>query len=342
MVFQDARIPVHFEASVEDQPGPKWKARFDRYWPAYRAWFLRSGAIGRPSYLECRRALRQHMPELVPVWESLVELAGGGDVEARFLSLWCPPPYIGGCTQAVWLDPTGQEEPVLVRNYDYAPALLEGDWVATRWRGPRVVAMSDCMWGVLDGLNEAGLACSLSFGGRTVSGEGFGVPLVQRYVLEVANTTAEAIRLLKRVPMSTTYSITLLDRQGDWATAFVAPDRATEVHRQAVVANHQKSVEWPQHAKATRSVERQQWLERRLTQSGSARDIAMSLMSGPMLQDAYQRGYGTLYTATYRPRSGTVELQWPTGEPWTQSVTGFSEGQRNIFLPIQSTDPHQA
>ena len=290
--------------------------------------------MGRPSYLDCRRALRQHMPELVPVWESLVELAGGGDVEARFLSLWCPPPYIGGCSQAVWLDPAGHDEPALVRNYDYAPALLEGDWVATRWRGARVVAMSDCMWGVLDGLNEAGLACSLSFGGRKVSGDGFGVPLVLRYVLEVASTTAEAVRILERIPVSTTYSITVLDRSGDWATVFVAPDRAAEVCRQAVVANHQKSVEWPQHARATRSVERQQWLEGRIVQPGSARDLALAMMFPPMLQDAYGRGYGTLYTATYWPRSGVIEMQWPGGDRWTQSVAEFSEGRRDIVFPL--------
>jgi len=341
MTLHAVHIPVRFEAWVEDQPGPQWRARFDRYWPAYRTWFLRTGTVGRPSYLDCRRALRKHMPELVSVWESLVDLAGGGDIEARFLSLWCPPPYIGGCTQAIWTDPAGHEEPALVRNYDYAPALLEGDWVATRWRGPRVVAMSDCLWGALDGLNESGLACSLSFGGRTVSGEGFGVPLVLRYVLEVATTTREAIRLLERVPVSTTYSITLLDRQGDWATVFVAPDRATEVHRLAVVANHQKCVEWPEHAKATRSVERQQWLEGRMTQPGSARDMAMALTRPPMLQDSYQRGYGTLYTATYWPRSGAVEMQWPGREPWMQSVATFAESERTVLFSFAPGEPRQ-
>ncbi|MFC5522736.1 C45 family autoproteolytic acyltransferase/hydolase [Polaromonas jejuensis] len=333
MTVHEVHFPVRFEASVEDQPGPLWKARFDRYWPAYRTWFLRTATVGRPTYLDCRRAMRQHMPELVPVWESLVDLAGGGDVEARFLSLWCPPPYIGGCTQAVWLDPTGHEEPALLRNYDYAPALLEGNWVATRWLGPRVVAMSDCLWGALDGINEAGLACSLSFGGRAVSGQGFGVPLVLRYVLEMATTTREAVRMLERLPVSTTYSITMLDRQADWATVFVAPDRKAEVVRQAVVTNHQRDIEWPEHAKATRSVERQSWLAARVAQPGSAQDIAMALMSPPMVQDAYQRGYGTLYTASYRPRSGAIGLLWPGSEPWMQSVADFKEGQRDIVFP---------
>lgn len=334
MLHHDAYIPVFFEASIEDYPGQQWRTRFERYWPAYRAWFLRSGAVGRPGYLDCHRALRRHMPELVPIWERLVELAGGSDIAARFLSLWCPPPYIGGCSQAVWTDPVGQQEPALVRNYDYAPALLEGDWVATRWRGSRVVSMSDCLWGALDGLNEAGLAGSLSFGGRTASGEGFGVPLILRYVLEVATTTDEAIRLLEYVPVSTTYSITLLDRTGDWATVFIAPDRVTEVLRQAVVTNHQRVIEWPEHAKATCSMERLKWLESHLAYAETARDIANALLSPPMLQNAYQRGYGTLYTATYLPRSGTIEMQWPGSLPWRQSVADFKVGKRDIVFPL--------
>ena len=249
-------IEIRFQTLVEDQPGAKWKALFDRSWPGYRAWFLRGGPAGRPSYLESRRALREHMPELVPAWERVVELAGGGDVEARFLSMWCPPAYIAGCSQAVWIDPAGQPEPVLLRNYDFAPALLEGNWLATRWSGQRVAAMGDCLWGALDGLNESGLAASLSFGGRTLTGTGFGIPLVLRYVLEVAHTTAEAVAILQRVPVHMSYSVTLLDRAADWATVFVSPDRPVEVTRRKAVTNFQREIEWPEHARATHSLER--------------------------------------------------------------------------------------
>ncbi len=201
------------------------------------------------------------MPELVPTWEALVELAGGGDVESRFLSMWCPPPYIGGCSQALWFDARGHEEPALLRNYDFAPLLLEGSWLATRWTGQRVAALGDCLWGALDGVNEAGLAAALSFGGRNVSGTGFGIPLLLRHVLEVAQNTAEAIQLLQRVPASMCYSITLLDRHDDWATVFVSPDRPTEVSRQRVVTNFQHEVEWPQHAQATHAVQRRDKLQ---------------------------------------------------------------------------------
>ena len=70
-----------------------------------------------PTYAESRRMLREHMPELVPTWERLVELAGGGDVAARMLSMWRPPSYLSGCSQGVLV----AGDPMLVRNYDYAP-----------------------------------------------------------------------------------------------------------------------------------------------------------------------------------------------------------------------------
>jgi predicted choloylglycine hydrolase len=318
-----------FETLIEDAPGAAWQALYERCWSGYRAWYVRGAAAEAQTFLACRRALRQHMPELVPLWERLVELAGGGDLQARFLSMWCPPPYIAGCAQAVWVDATGAEEPALLRNYDFAPALLEGSWLATRWRGPRVAALGDCLWGALDGMNEAGLAVSLSFGGRTEHGEGFGVPLVLRYLLEVAEDCAEAVELLQRLPSSMTYSITVLDRRGEWATVFVAPDRPAEVTRRPVVTNLQHRIEWPEHERATRAGERLACLQREIEHADSADALADALLKPPLFQDAYQRGYGTLYTAVYRPVSGRIELRWPD-QRWAQSLVGFSAGRREI------------
>ena len=325
---------IQFRAIAEHQPGATWKALFDPAWPFYRAWFLRSGAVARPSFLECRRALRKHMPELVPTWERLVELAGGGDLEARFLSLWCPPPYIVGCSQAVWVDAQCTHEPLLVRNYDFSPALLEGTWLSTQWTGQRVMAMSDCLWGALDGINESGLAASLSFGGRTVAGDGFGIPLVLRYVLETASSTASAIAILERIPVHMSYSVTLLDRHSQWATVFLNPDRPVEVTRRKAVTNVQHEVEWPEHARATRSAERLEALRLKIESAGPAQGVIDALLSEPLYQPAWQRGYGTLYTAAYAPHSRQASLHWP-GESWAQTLDAFEEGQRTIDFQSQ-------
>jgi len=326
-------IQISFRTLIEDRPGAEWQNLFQRSWPGYRAWFLRSSGIERPGYLESRRALRQHMPELVPTWEALVELAGGSDIAARFLSMWCPPPYIGGCSQAAWIDPTGAESSALLRNYDFAPLLLEGSWLATRWSGQRVLAMGDCLWGALDGMNEAGLAAALSFGGRAISGQGFGIPLVLRYVLEVAQNTQEAIKLLQRVPVSMCYSITLLDRFDDWATVFVSPDRATEVTQQKATTNFQHQVEWPEHARATQSVERRERLQTLVDGPGSLAEATQALLQDPLHQKNYNHGHGTLYSVVYQPKSGTAELLWP-GQRWAQTLQNFGPGQRDIAFDL--------
>ena len=326
-----------FEAIREDYPGPRWQALFRQRWPAYQQWFLRDGYRARPSYLAGRRALRYHMPELAGLYQQLCELAGGGDLEARFLSQWCPPSYISGCSQAVWPDPYGKEGPLLVRNYDYSPSLLEGSWLSSRWLGRQVLAMSDCLWGALDGINEDGLAVSLSFGGRTAVGEGFGIPLVMRYLLEVAGNTATAIAILQRLPVHMTYNITLLDKHNHWATVFVAPDRPTEVLGRLAVTNHQHRVEWLAHARATLSEEREWMLSQGVRKAEDSEALLRTMLRPPLFQTAYSRGFGTLYTAAYRPHSLTAELLWPDRR-WSQHCLDVQDGVLNVRFAANPGD----
>jgi predicted choloylglycine hydrolase len=190
-------MQITFRAVRELEPGPVWQSLFEASWGAYQSWFLSEGDARRPGYLSCRTALKRYMPELVPTWERLVELAGGGDMEARFLSLYRPTPFLSGCTQAVWR--RGQRC-LLIRNYDYHPGRIEGTILLSAWNGVRTIVQSDCLWGALDGMNERGLAVSLAFGGRQAVGDGFGIPLILRYVMEPAGGCAEARDILSRVP----------------------------------------------------------------------------------------------------------------------------------------------
>jgi hypothetical protein len=102
-----------FDAVAEARAGAKWRARWERCWPDYRAWFLARGGAEGPSRAEAEAALAQHMPELVPVHRRLTRLAGGGDLAARFLATWCPPRYLGGCSVAAV---TGESGTRLLRN----------------------------------------------------------------------------------------------------------------------------------------------------------------------------------------------------------------------------------
>ena len=118
-----------FRSIEEARAGDKWRREFDSRWPAYKDWFIRSDEAKRPTYLDSVSALRRYMPEFLPVYEDMVELAGGGDRAARFLAQYCPPPLFPGCSQAVYI----KDEPVMVRNYDYSPYLCDGLVMHTRF-----------------------------------------------------------------------------------------------------------------------------------------------------------------------------------------------------------------
>lgn len=313
-------------AISEAVPGNKWQSLFHFHWQAYRRWYLSEGGAARPLYLSARMALRQHMPELLPTYDRLVELAGGGDIAARFLTLYRPPAYMRGCSQAVW---TGSPQ-ILVRNYDYSPRLFEGTVLHTAWNGRWVVGTSDCLWGLVDGLNEDGLTVSLSFGGRREVGEGFGVPLLLRYILEFCTTTGEAVELLCRIPSHMSYNVTVLDRQGDYKTVFIAPDREPRVTGLAMTTNHQQGIEWDQHARASATLERERALGRYLSRyANDSFRLIRAFLRPPLYSTAYRRGFGTLYTAVYRPQSLEMEYLWPR-DTWHFPLSGFVEGVRSV------------
>ena len=318
-----------FRAMAEAAPGPKWAELFAEYWPAYRRWWLSEGPEARPTYLAGRRALSTHMPEMLGLYDRLCELAGGGDVEARFLSSYCPPPYLAGCSQAIWPG----EEPILVRNYDYDPRAFEACVLRTQWEGRPVVGSSDGLWGLVDGMNDAGLAVSLTFGGRRIVGDGFGVPLILRYVLQTCSTTDEATDVLRRVPCHMSYNVTVLDAARQYATVFMSPDRGAEVTRAPAATNHQAQVEWSSHARFTATVERERFLLNRLTlhREPSEKFIG-AFLKPPLYSVAYDKGFGTLYTAVYYPRTGRLELRWP-GSLWSHRIEDFIDGVRYVHTP---------
>lgn len=319
-----------FQAVAEAEAGERWRALFDYHWPAYRNWFLSEGIEARQTYLASLRALKEFMPEIVPTYERLVELAGGGDLAARFLSYYCPPAYLSGCSQAVWPG----NEPLLVRNYDYPPTLADGVILDSCWNGRHVLGMTDGLFGLVDGMNDRGLAVSLTFGGRTVVGDGFGVPIIIRYLLEFCSTTAEASKALQRIPCHMAYNVTVVDRQGRHMTALLSPDRGAIITDSRVATNHQKQVEWHRHARATATVERERYLLQRLTlhQEPANRFIG-AFQRPPLYSTAYDRGFGTLYTAAYWPARGEVEYRWP-GITWKHRVGAPDENVRHIRYPM--------
>jgi predicted choloylglycine hydrolase len=213
-----------------------------------------------------------------------------------------------------------------VRNYDYAPSRLEGLVWHSRLLERRVIAMSDGLWGALDGMNEDGLAVSLTFGGRRVLGDGFGIPLIVRYLLETCATSEEAREVLGRVPCNLAHNVTVVDRSGHVVTAYLSPDREPVFSRSPAATNHQGFVDWPEQARATRTLEREQHVLELLHRPHLTMDeLADAFLGAGLYSQAYDRGFGTLYTAVYRVGESRVEYRWPTFT-WPQSVDAFEEG----------------
>ncbi len=322
-------LSLEFRAVIEPTPGPALRAVFRRNWPAYHRWMLKRTDTG-PTAQYGASQLHAHMPELTPIYRAILELVrqdadrrahddtdadggggsgggGGDDDRARFLSLFAPTPIIRGCSQAVF---SGDGAPMLIRNYDHAPHLCEGIVLASRWGGVTVNAVTDCLWGALDGVNDAGLVVALAFGGRKVVGHGFAASLIARYLLQTCATVRDALHALARLPVYMAYNFTLLDRAGEHATAYTAPDRPPIFEATPHSTNHQLGVEWPEYAHFTQTIERRAHLAAALTTIPDTRAAIDTFLRPPLFRYDYRRGSGTLYTALYDPRAPTVSLHW--------------------------------
>lgn len=325
------QLDFTFRAFSEDKAGSQWQKEFNNRWPAYHQWFLRYGERDRPSYFESLQALKSYMPELIPAFENMVELAGGGDHAARFLSHYCPPPLFRGCSQAVYL----KDEPVIVRNYDYSPYVFDGLVMRSHLDKVPVIAMIDCMSGVLDGMNQHGLAVSMSFGGVEAFGEGFGITILLRYILEYATNVSEAVELVKDIPVHGTYNVTLLDKQANFSTLMIAPDKATREIPTAVATNHQQLGAWPLYEEKVQTAARYDYLYATIeSQLDTADSFALKFLQLPLYHNRFASGFGTLYTAAYYPGRNECRYIWPNHE-WRFNFDSFepTEYQASFFDP---------
>lgn len=183
--------------------------------------------------------------------------------------------------------------------------------------------------GVLDGMNEDGLAVSLTYGGRKTVGFGFGVPFILRYILEFCSTVDDAVKVLIGVPSHMSYNVTLVDKSGTVKTVQIAPDRKSVVTDAAFTTNHQGPINWAKNKNHNETATRAIFLENILDRGMSGDSLTNSFLHPPLYNQNYQQGLGTLYTAAYYPEEGTMQLVWP-GQSLSQSFNNFTEGQKVI------------
>ncbi|SLN44497.1 Acyl-coenzyme A:6-aminopenicillanic acid acyl-transferase [Roseovarius albus] len=334
---QNAQFAMHRQLTLlsEDFPAGAWGEIHHRFWPAWKKWFERKGG-SNASAEDGQRAIRRHMPEIERLIDRLADVDPNDAALRSFLTFWCPPRYLTNCSQAVSNDHQG---PFLIRNYDLDPALNELTLLRTNWRGKRVIGMVDGLSGLSDGINENGLAISLSFGGRLKVGIGFGIPLIIRYILEICTDVQDAIEVLRRIPCHMSYNVTLTDRAGDTITVFLAPDRPPMIKHQNWATNHQIGVELMGHGRFSATMERAEILQATLSAPTppTAEQLKHRFLSAPVFATNYDQGFGTVFTSLYRPASSSLELIFSNGSAGHWSVNDWPTNRIPLRFDAQGS-----
>ncbi|WBP90627.1 C45 family autoproteolytic acyltransferase/hydolase [Kitasatospora cathayae] len=298
---------------VGDGGDGRWAAHARALWQGMDGLLTDEGRT--PEGADRVRALfRAHMPELVPVLDRLAGQLDRPEAET-FLTHAALRPFSPACTQ---IGTNG----TLLRNYDFPPDQCEGTVVSSCFLRP-VIGMQDILWGLLDGMNDAGLAVSVTYGGRSVHGPGFAILIVVRYLLETCDTVDEAVGRLRSLPVAVPQNLTLVD-PAKAVTVFVGPDMSPTVAPDACAANHQ-------HLPVTDEQERALRTQERLLAIRTAGADVAAMLKPPLYRSVDEQGWGTLYTARYQPVEGRVTYYWP-GESWQQSFDDFAPGSRTVAL----------
>lgn len=322
-------MQLNFKSILEyGNPGLKFQKLFYLFWPTYRSMLNTDEATYIPDLATSQAALKKYMPKMLPTYKRLCKLLNADDEMARFLTGFQPPAHLNACSQAV----ISGKEIQLVRNYDYHPDLFESTLLLSSWNGKKVIATTDYSLGLVDGMNEDGLAVSLTFGGRKVVGEGFGISFILRYVLEFCSNVQEAIEVLTHIPSHMSYNVTVVDKSGAFKTVLLSPDNIPVVSDIAFTTNHQLHIDWPENAAFNGTIKRSKFLKNLLaTDELSPNDLTEAFLYPPLYNNLFNEGFGTLYTSVYRPLDGTVQLRW-LNEDVFQSFDNFKEGNKSIKL----------
>ena len=171
--------------------------------------------------------------------------------------------------------------------------------------------MVEFLWGLSDGINDAGLSIALAYGGRQEVGRGFGITTILRYVLETCDTVDEALRVLQRVPSHIPYNVVVADASGASASVEIyagggvkmQPRSIATNHQNdgSIATNHQNDGSEPDRGAFTKTSERSSHLDTILTEAAEPPKLVSRFQQAPLKQERYTEGFGTLFTAEYQP-----------------------------------------
>jgi hypothetical protein len=112
---------------------------------------------------------------------------------------------------------------------------------------------------------------------------------------------------------------------------YLAPDRPARVTGQAAATNHQGEVEWAPYVAAIRSVERLEYVEELLAGGTAVPGVVAAFLKAPLYATRFHEGFGTLYTAEYRPAEGVARYHWPD-RTWAHALDQVELGTIQVQL----------
>ena len=203
--------------------------------PAYRKWYLKE--LGRARTSPRAGMLENTCPSWsrsTSAWSSLLAATSSPPLPrstGRPASWWAAPGLPGTGT-AIRSSSATTTTPSRAEGIVKVDLLDEG----------RVIGMSDCLWGLLDGVNQAGLAAS-DVRGPTRGGKRIRHPVGGSLPARDAgpSPTREA---LARLPIHAAQNVTLLDRTGARGHRLRGSRPRARVRDVPAATNHQNPDDW--------------------------------------------------------------------------------------------------
>ncbi len=235
---------------------------------------------------------------------------GVGEDYRRFLVFTSNFGNDTGCTQFY-------KDGHLARNYDDAPSSVENEFLLISPEGSfRSFGASAGYVERLDGINERGLAVSLTFGAGYPAKEfGIGAAMLQKIMLDKAENVNQALEIFTKAPYVTPNNIMLADASG--RALIIESSAGKHRIRQAdgllVCANSYQDPEMKdqQKLKNPTTAWREKQVERSknsLSNEEAMMDLLTSDFPNGLFEPYFTDGLGTLWSVIYTPSTRGIYL----------------------------------